>query len=286
LSQAHNDDVASNVSTSPPIGFEFLNEKLRVNVLHCPSGQNPNNDAGNTKTVTIWTAASTARGVWHEIKIEAKNKNDTTGYCKVWLNGVQVANYTGPVGYGYPLYWDVGPYRATDPTVFAARYRNIVHTWLAVFLWPEAIVFVRDAHMRRAIGLIVDDEGAAEIETWFMRVAIGPFALPGFQFDQWARALNGLARHCDALARPNARTRRLRRVCHDRDMPFRRRRFRARPFMLRQARRLWPYPGAFATQAMNFSDHRVAWFPDPLGDHAGRMIRPQSFQMFDICGVP
>ena len=105
------------VYTSPPIGVEFVGDKLQFNVLWCPTNQNPSNSAGNLKKVLIReTPQKLTRNAWHTVKIEAKNQNDNSGYYKAWIDGTQVANYSGPVGFGYKVYWECGPYRATDST--------------------------------------------------------------------------------------------------------------------------------------------------------------------------
>ena len=128
LIQGHNadGDMPWGVYTSPPIDVEFVGDKLQFYVLWCPTNQNPSNSAGNVKKVLIYeTPQKLTRNAWHTVKIEAKNQNDNSGYYKAWIDGTQVANYSGPVGFGYKVYWERGPYRATDSTPFAVKMRNI-----------------------------------------------------------------------------------------------------------------------------------------------------------------
>jgi len=51
------------------------------------------------------------------------------GYLDVSINGNQVVNYNGPLGYGYATYWEYGLYRNAGPSeTVAADYRNLTLT--------------------------------------------------------------------------------------------------------------------------------------------------------------
>lgn len=131
LGQSHNcdSDMPYGGGTSPPVALELIGEKLLWKIRHCPSGKDPGNSAGNTKTIEVWKdTANVRRGVWINIKQEAKMSNGNDGYFKSWIDGVQKANYTGPMAFGYRTYWEYGPYRSTDPQTFACHYRNIHDT--------------------------------------------------------------------------------------------------------------------------------------------------------------
>ena len=55
------------------------------------------------------------------------NIDDTSkGFLDVWINGVRVVNYRGPLGYGYPTYWLEGLYRSADQSgIIAGNFRDL-----------------------------------------------------------------------------------------------------------------------------------------------------------------
>jgi hypothetical protein len=124
-SEMHNDDAASGVPTSPPFAIELSGDHLRVVGRYCPTGLNPSNAAGKLTMLTLWTDPNPIeRGQYYNIKVQAIFSNDSNGHLDVWINGKQVVKYDGPLGYGHPVYWLEGPYRATSSEIVAANYRN------------------------------------------------------------------------------------------------------------------------------------------------------------------
>lgn len=70
--------------------------------------------------------ANIVRGVWHRVQVEAL-PHAASGHLYAWFDGVQVANYTGPLGYGYPSFPGHGVYRGSSPTTTQSiQYRNLI----------------------------------------------------------------------------------------------------------------------------------------------------------------
>jgi hypothetical protein len=101
-------------------------ENLYVEIQYTAPGGNPANGSPDLKYKILWTdPAKIVRGKWYDIKIQANVINTSAGYLKVWVDGVQVANYQGRVGFGLQNYMNYGLYRATAPQDLAAQYRNM-----------------------------------------------------------------------------------------------------------------------------------------------------------------
>jgi hypothetical protein len=128
--EMHNDDSASGVPTSPPFAVELAGEHLRIVARYAPTGTDPSNAAGNVNVLPLWTDPNPIqRGQYYDIKFQANFDNTSNGSLDVWINGNQVVDYNGPLGYGYPVYWVEGPYRSADGSqAVAANYRNFTLT--------------------------------------------------------------------------------------------------------------------------------------------------------------
>ena len=50
------------------------------------------------------------RGQPYDIQVEANFQNNSSGFLEVWLNGKQIVDYHGPIGYGGAVYWKEGVY--------------------------------------------------------------------------------------------------------------------------------------------------------------------------------
>ena len=128
VAEMHNDDPAagSNVHTSPPFAVQLDGEKLQVVARYCPTGEDPSNAAGNVKMLTLWTDSTPiVRGQYYNIQIQSNVSNTSAGYLEVSVNGVEVVNYHGPLGYGTPTYWEEGLYRSTASQTVTADYRDL-----------------------------------------------------------------------------------------------------------------------------------------------------------------
>ena len=130
VGQFHNDDWASGVATSPPFAFQLAGNRLQVVARYCPTGLDPSNGAGNTKSLRLWTDPNPIQtGVYHNIQVQAKFSNNSAGYLAVSIDGKQVVDYHGPLGYGYGTNWEYGLYRSSAPETQAVAYRNVTLTY-------------------------------------------------------------------------------------------------------------------------------------------------------------
>ena len=126
VGQMHNDDNASGVGTSPPFAIQLVGNHLQVVARYVQPGQDPSNGAGNVQMLTLWTDPNPIQtGVYNNIQIQADVSNTGGGYLKVSINGTQVVNYSGPLGYGQATNWEYGIYRSTAPETVAVDYRNM-----------------------------------------------------------------------------------------------------------------------------------------------------------------
>ena len=135
VGQCHNDDDATSRrlghsigGTSPPLAMNMLGGALQVITRTSPPGTDPSNGAGHVQQQTRSPNIPLSTGVWHTVSIQAKFMNDSSGYLKVWVDGNQVTNYDGPIGYGEGTEWEYGIYRATPAASenCAVQYRGLV----------------------------------------------------------------------------------------------------------------------------------------------------------------
>lgn len=133
LAEQHNADeeLPNNQHTSPPVVIELVGDKFSAVARWCRPGGNPGNNVANNdlQQKRVWTASSNlARDKWYVFELEFK-LNQTSGYFKVSLDGQQVVNYTGPLGYGCRSHWTMGLYRSNNSTPFACRVKNMTGSW-------------------------------------------------------------------------------------------------------------------------------------------------------------
>jgi hypothetical protein len=120
----HNDDGQSGYATSPIFVSEILGEKFSI--VH-RSGSN----AGNTKLERPWTQPQNfVRGQWYVFEFDVKPER-ANGYLRVKLDGEQIVDYSGPLGYGCDGYPMFGLYREAQPETFSAQIRNLTASWAA-----------------------------------------------------------------------------------------------------------------------------------------------------------
>ena len=62
------------------------------------------------------------------MKIVTNFMNDETGFAQIWRDGVQIVNYSGPLGYGQATFWKEGIYRSPTNQTIAAWYENTIQT--------------------------------------------------------------------------------------------------------------------------------------------------------------
>ncbi|MBV8442981.1 MAG: heparin lyase I family protein, partial [Hyphomicrobiales bacterium] len=69
------------------------------------------------------------RGQSYSIQVEGSFQNNSSGFVEVWVNGSQVVNYHGPIGYGASNYWKEGVYEGDTTTQpITIDYANTVVT--------------------------------------------------------------------------------------------------------------------------------------------------------------
>jgi hypothetical protein len=124
LGQMHNDDSVSGVSTSPPFYVNMVGDKMEFDALYTQPGGNPSNGSSDLKHLT-WTGPTIVPGQYYDINVQANFSNTGAGYLKVSVNGQEVVNYKGPLGFGDPTYWEYGIYRSPASEAAAVDYRNM-----------------------------------------------------------------------------------------------------------------------------------------------------------------
>jgi hypothetical protein len=129
VGQMHNDDGASGVPTSPPIYVQMDGDHLQIVARYVLPGGNPSNSASDQHIMTLWTDPNPiVPGKYYDINIQTNVSNSGGGYLNVSIDGKQVVNYSGPLGYGQGTYWEYGIYRSTAPETTAVYYRNLMLT--------------------------------------------------------------------------------------------------------------------------------------------------------------
>jgi len=85
---------------------------------------------GKPASSEMYRMKGVPRGEWLNIAIEHK-VSSTDGLLNIWLNGRQVVNFKGPVGYwdhDEAGYWKFGIYRSRGDTDAVVEYRDVVTT--------------------------------------------------------------------------------------------------------------------------------------------------------------
>jgi hypothetical protein len=129
VGQMHNDDLAGGVGTSPPFAVQMDGDRLQIVARYVLPGENPSNSASDLRNLVLWTDPNPIQtGVYKDINVKANFSNSGGGYLQVSIDGKQVVNYQGPLGYGQGTYWVYGIYRSTAPETTAVYYRNLMQT--------------------------------------------------------------------------------------------------------------------------------------------------------------
>lgn len=120
-------DGGSVAGTSPPFAIQLAGDHLQVVARYVLPGGNPSNGSSDLHMMTLWTDPNPITpGEYNDIAIHANVSNSGGGYLQVSVNGAQVVNYNGPLGYGSQTYWEEGLYRNSGPTESAtADFRNM-----------------------------------------------------------------------------------------------------------------------------------------------------------------
>jgi len=122
LGQLHH--VDDTIGTTTPYSV-WLNRGNRLSIETWSSSEDPlvHNPMGPSKT--IFSRSSFERDRWHHFVHHVRFGHDGSGSAEVWLDGVQVARYSGRLGYVGQYYWKFGIYRETAPEQLAVQYANV-----------------------------------------------------------------------------------------------------------------------------------------------------------------
>lgn len=121
LAQWHGTRDNGEVSRSPPLSLRFIDGDFWVRIIHSSERIQTSNDGTNVYPYISNEYAQ--KGVWHDFIFHVKWSYQSDGYLEVWIDGNQVVDYHGPVGYNDDRgpYFKMGIYRST----------KIEHTYIA-----------------------------------------------------------------------------------------------------------------------------------------------------------
>jgi len=108
----------------PPVGLFLMgDDRLQVLGVWAETGSTTEND------MTLYVDPNPMqRGQTYAMTIVTNFMNDATGFVQVWRDGVQLVDYSGPIGYGQATYWKEGIYRYPTDQTIAAWYENTIQT--------------------------------------------------------------------------------------------------------------------------------------------------------------
>jgi hypothetical protein len=130
LGQMHADDnssiVASLSSDYPVLAFHMTGadgqgggDYLAIQAFDLPSGaKNPvavTSDVDDNGYLYV-SSQPIVRGSAYSVQIEGSFQDNANGFLDIWINGVQVVDYRGPIGYGASNYWKEGVYEGYTQT--------------------------------------------------------------------------------------------------------------------------------------------------------------------------
>ena len=131
IGQVHSDDSSpiteALTADYPVLSFHMTGadgvgggDYLAIQVEYALSGQTTPSEAtpaGNPNNGYLYVSSQPiVRGEAYSIQVEGSFQNNSNGFVEVWVNGVEVVNYHGPIGYGASNYWKEGVYEGTTQT--------------------------------------------------------------------------------------------------------------------------------------------------------------------------
>ena len=128
LGQVHADDnssiVASLQDDYPVFAFHLTGanghkggDYLGIQAFYLPSGSNNPQDVTSSNDGYLYLSPTPiVRGSAYSIQVEGSFQDNANGFVDVWINGVQVVDYHGPIGYGSSNYWKEGVYEGYTQT--------------------------------------------------------------------------------------------------------------------------------------------------------------------------
>ena len=115
---------------SPPLAARYRDGRLDVTLRHAFEGQK---DGENGRELILYSHPNFPRGQWndfvYQVKWSASSDPDNTGFVRAWLGGMQIIDYTGPVGYfdDLGIYVKFGIYARNDVTTPHTLYHDSYH---------------------------------------------------------------------------------------------------------------------------------------------------------------
>ncbi len=142
LGQLHH--VDDSIGTTAPYGV-WLNRGDRLSIETWASAEDPllHNPMG--PSTTIFSRPSIERDRWHHFVHHVRFGHDGNGTAQVWIDGVEVAHYSGRLGYVGQYYWKFGIYRDAALEPLAVQYANmeVSHDSLAARIAQPREIYAR-----------------------------------------------------------------------------------------------------------------------------------------------
>ncbi len=110
---------ASDNFSFPVFAVELIGERLAFHVHYRLPGEQFQD------VFTYIDDAPIVRGEYYHVQFSVQEDVDGKGTLEVWLNGEQVVDYSGYIGYGYGAYWKQGIYRAASSESIAVDFRDL-----------------------------------------------------------------------------------------------------------------------------------------------------------------
>jgi Polysaccharide lyase len=110
---------------SPSAAFRFRGGLLYLSIRH--SSEQVVRNPDRVPEEIVFSTKDFILGRWHRFTVFAKWSFKTDGRIKVWLDGAEVANYSGPVGYNDdegPVF-KFGLYRDASEKTYVAYFKEI-----------------------------------------------------------------------------------------------------------------------------------------------------------------
>lgn len=134
---------AGDTSGMQPIYSLLVRDGQMRLVLRYSTEANPT--ASSVRTIVLWSSANWAPNSWYTVVTKAMVSTDPAAspYISTWINGAQVVNYRGPVGFNQP---QALPY-----------VKHGIYHWVNLNAWDTRAP-QRTVHFRRA-ALVGDSKG-------------------------------------------------------------------------------------------------------------------------------
>lgn len=126
IGQLHATEDSYDDGVSPPVEITLVRERMSVNVRWSDSAVTNWGNVQTTDNPLYLDTQNIQRGRWYDIKMTVKFDSAGQGMLDVWRDGVQLVDYTGPLGYNDQIgpYWKHGVYRAPSNETIAVNYSN------------------------------------------------------------------------------------------------------------------------------------------------------------------